>query len=92
MPIKVRAIYDHFEADDNDPELTTHDPDLTETRMTQVQETVEESIEVDSDDQVKVDFTLDEEMETFVIEQMPQLSSGIYIHDFKVITNYVLQN
>merc|ERR1712018_493349 len=26
----------------------------------------------------------DEQMETFVIEQMPQLSRGIYLHDFKM--------
>jgi len=83
LPIKVRAIFDYLDGGDDNVEKSTKE-ELTETRITEVEQTVEETVVQDRDGNIKVEVEVDEQMETFVIEQMPQLSRGIYLHDFKM--------
>ena len=57
---------------------------MPESEITEVKETLEEKLVQEPDGRIGLEYEIDLEMETFEMTQMPQLSRGKYLHDFKV--------
>ena len=52
--------------------------------ITEVKETINEKIKEEADGKIGLEYEIDVETETFEMFQMPSLSRGKYLHDFKV--------
>jgi len=52
--------------------------------VTEVKETINEEVKQQPDGQIGLEYEIDIETETFEMFQMPQLSRGKYLHDFKM--------
>lgn len=52
--------------------------------ITEVKETINEKVEEEADGKIGLEYEIDVETETFEMFQMPQLSRGKYLHDFKM--------
>ena len=52
--------------------------------ITEVKETINEKVNEEADGKIGLEYEIDVETETFEMFQMPQLSRGKYLHDFKV--------
>ena len=50
----------------------------------EVKETINENVVEEADGKIGLEYEIDVETETFEMFQMPQLSRGKYLHDFKV--------
>ena len=50
----------------------------------EVKETINEKVVEEADGKIGLEYEIDVETETFEMFQMPQLSRGKYLHDFKV--------
>jgi len=57
---------------------------MPESEITEVKETLEEKLVQEPDGRIGLEYEIDLEMETFEMTQMPQLSRGKYLHDFKM--------
>ena len=56
--------------------------------VSEMKETITKELVNDKDGGVGLEYEMDIEMETFEMTQMPQLSHGIYVHDFKVNSSH----
>lgn len=54
------------------------------SRITKIKETLEEKLVRQANGQLGLEYEIDVESETFEMTQMPQLSRGKYLHDFKM--------
>ena len=57
---------------------------MLESLVTEVKERVNEKLVEEDNGQLGLEYEIDVETETFELTQMPQLSRGKYLHDFKV--------
>merc|ERR1712018_87050 len=57
---------------------------MPESHITEVKETLNEKLVETPDGRLGLEYEIDLEMETFEMTQMPQLSRGKYLHDFKM--------
>jgi len=58
--------------------------EMPESHITEVKETLNEKLVEAPDGRIGLEYEIDLEMETFEMTQMPQLSRGKYLHDFKM--------
>ena len=68
----------------NNNGLSKTSNELGGSLITEVKETINEEVKQQPDGQIGLEYEIDIETETFEMFQMPQLSRGKYLHDFKV--------
>lgn len=64
--------------------LLSNPEKMPESHITEVKETLNEKLVETPDGRLGLEYEIDLEMETFEMTQMPQLSRGKYLHDFKM--------
>jgi len=68
----------------NNNGLSKTSNELGGSLITEVKETINEEVKQQPDGQIGLEYEIDIETETFEMFQMPQLSRGKYLHDFKM--------
>ena len=68
----------------NTDSLERNPKELGGSLITEVKETINEKIKEEADGKIGLEYEIDVETETFEMFQMPSLSRGKYLHDFKV--------
>ena len=60
---------------------------MEETLVSAMKETISTKELVDENGGIEMEYEIDVETEQFEMTQMPKLSHGIYLHDFRVSTD-----
>lgn len=68
----------------NTDSLERNPKELGGSLITEVKETINEKIKEEADGKIGLEYEIDVETETFEMFQMPSLSRGKYLHDFKM--------
>ena len=80
-------IFSRSFIDPNVPKENQNNPEnMEETLVSAMKETISTKELVDENGGIEMEYEIDVETEQFEMTQMPKLSHGIYLHDFRVCT------